>query len=148
MVVARRKSWEVDASGVRREVASVTEWLEDRSFDLGHDKAPPTLTRPTPLLAKRTNHASACEKPDNHSTIQPSQLRHASSPTRPPSPSVALMLDCQLDAAERAQAGAQGETKQDKPKRKFIGFSEQFRMQQEVARNRTGPDSWLSRKVS
>ncbi len=58
------------------------------------------------------------------------------------------MLDCQLDAAERAQAQAQAEPKNDKPRRKFVGFSEQVRLKQEAQRNRTGPDPWLTRKVS
>lgn len=58
------------------------------------------------------------------------------------------MLDCQLDAAERAQPQPELESKSEKPRRKFVGFSEQVRLQQEANRNRTGPDPWLTRKVS
>ena len=58
------------------------------------------------------------------------------------------MLDCQLDAAERAQARPQQAGTNEKPKRKFVGFSEQLRLKQEAQRNRTGPDPWLTRKVS
>lgn len=58
------------------------------------------------------------------------------------------MLDCQLDAAERAEAGTHQDNNNEKPKPKFVGFSEQVKLKQEAARNKTGPDPWLTRKVS
>jgi hypothetical protein len=60
------------------------------------------------------------------------------------------MLDCQLDAAERAQAQPPPppEGRNEKPQRKFVGFREQVKLKQQAQRNKTGPDPWLTRKVS
>lgn len=56
------------------------------------------------------------------------------------------MLDCQADAAAQKEGGVT--SKEGKPKRKLIGFSEQMRIAEEKKAQQVGPDSWAVRKVS
>mgnify|MGYP001565562340 FL=1 len=59
-----------------------------------------------------------------------------------------MVLDCQLgDDGQPPKSSPSGKNVR-RERRKFVGFSEHLKLARVKRETRTGPDSWLTRKVS